>query len=353
MERIRIDASKSYEVIIGEGLLSGLGEFFSPLAKGRNVALIADDVTSRLFGAQAKASLEKEGFTVFEFSFPNGEDSKNANTYVEILEFLAGAGLTRADAIVALGGGVVGDMSGFAGASYLRGINFVQVPTTLLSAVDSSVGGKTAINLSAGKNLAGAFYQPSLVLCDTDIIADLPEKIFSDGMAEVIKYGALGSEKVLDLCRAGAKENLRELIGLCVSMKRDIVMKDERDTGERQLLNFGHTPGHAIEKLSGFEISHGSAVAIGMVMMAKSAEATGLCEKGVADELTFLCEKYSLPVKCPFGIPEMADAAMSDKKRGAGKITLVLPEKRGKCSLFKVQDSEVGRYFGAGTEELV
>lgn len=350
MERIRIDASKSYEVIIGGGILDHLGGLLAPLVKGKNVAVISDDVTSRLFGERAISSLEAAGFAVSEFSFKNGEDSKNAETYIKILEFLAASGLTRADTVVALGGGVVGDMSGFAAASFLRGVNFVQVPTTLLSAVDSSVGGKTAINLSAGKNLAGAFYQPSLVLCDTDIINGLPKEIFSEGMAEVIKYGAIGSEKVLELCHKGAKENISELIALCVSMKRDIVMRDEFDKGDRQLLNLGHTPAHAIEKLSNFKISHGRAVAIGMVMMARSAEETKLCEEGVSEELIALCEKYSLPTKCPFDVADMAEAAMSDKKRGAGKITLVLPEKRGKSSLFKVNDNEVGRCFGLGME---
>lgn len=351
MERIRIEASKSYDVIIGGGILGKLGELAAPLIKGRSIAVISDDITSRLFGKEVRASLEKADFRVLEFSFKNGEDSKNAATYIEILEFLAKSGLTRADAVVALGGGVVGDMAGFAAASFLRGVKFIQVPTTLLSAVDSSVGGKTAINLSAGKNLAGAFYQPSLVLCDTDIIKNLPSEIFSEGMAEVIKYGAIGSEKILDLCASGAKENLSELIALCVSMKRDIVMRDEFDTGERQLLNLGHTPAHAIEKLSGFKTSHGCAVAIGMVMMARAAESAELCEKGVADELRALCEKYSLPVSCPFAVGDMAEVAMSDKKRGAGKITLVLPEKRGKSILFKVNDVEAEKYFARGMEE--
>ena len=351
MERIRVEASKSYDVIIGDNLLEKIGEFVSPLVKGRNIAVISDDITSRLFGESVRSSLEDADFKVFEFSFKNGEDSKNIGTYVEILEFLAKSGLTRADTVIALGGGVVGDMSGFAAASFLRGVNFVQIPTTLLSAVDSSVGGKTAINLSAGKNLAGAFYQPSLVLCDTDIIKNLPAEIFSEGMAEVIKYGAIGSEKILELCAQGAKENLSELIALCVSMKRDIVMRDEFDTGERQLLNLGHTPAHAIEKLSDFKISHGCAVAIGMVLMARASEKAGLCEKGVSEELSALCKKYSLPVRCSFVAGDMAEVAMSDKKRGAGKITLVLPEKRGKSILFKVRDDEAKKYFALGLEE--
>ncbi len=339
--------------MIGDDLLRKIGKLLATFNKGRNVAVISDDITSRLFGEKVRISLENAGYRVFEFSFKNGEDSKNAQTYVEILEFLAKSGLTRADSVVALGGGVVGDIAGFAAASFLRGVDFIQVPTTLLSAVDSSVGGKTAINLSAGKNLAGAFYQPSLVLCDTEIIKNLPSEIFSEGMAEVIKYGAIGSERILELCKKGAEENLSELIALCVSMKRDIVMRDEYDTGERQLLNLGHTPAHAIEKLSGFRISHGRAVAIGMVMMACAAEKSGLCEKGVAEELSALCKKYSLPVECPFSARDMARIAMSDKKRGAGEITLVLPEKRGKSILFKVDCGEVEKYFARGSEEEI
>ncbi len=348
MERIRIDASRCYDVIIGEGVLSRIGEFTASLMKGRRCAIVSDDVTHTLFFEDVRESLEASGFSVVDFVIPHGEESKSAESYIKLLEFLADEGLTRADCVIALGGGVVGDLTGFASASFLRGISFIQIPTTLLSAVDSSVGGKTAINLRAGKNLAGAFYQPSLVLCDTEIIRNLPADIFSDGMAEVIKYGALGSQKILDLCHMGAYEHLEELIAECVRIKRDVVAQDEFDLGIRQLLNLGHTPAHSIEKLSGFEVSHGHAVAMGMCLMARAAEHFPLCAAGVAAEIEELCRKYSLPTECMYDAEALAHYAMSDKKRSSGRITLVFPVVRGKSELHTFDVNEIRGIFEKG-----
>jgi len=348
VERIRIDASRCYDVIIGGGVLSRIGELTASLVKGRRCAVVSDDTTHRLFFDDVRELLENSGFSVSDFVIPHGEESKSTENYIKLLEFLADQGLTRADCVVALGGGVVGDLTGFAAASFLRGISFVQIPTTLLSAVDSSVGGKTAINLRAGKNLAGAFYQPSLVLCDTEIIKNLPEDIFSDGMAEVIKYGALGSWQILNLCHMGAHEHLEELIAECIRIKRDIVAQDEFDLGIRQLLNLGHTPAHSIEKLSGFEISHGRAVAIGMCLMARAAEHLLLCAAGVAEEIEELCRKYSLPTECMYDAESLAHYAMSDKKRSSGKITLVFPFVRGKSELHTFDINELRGIFEKG-----
>ncbi len=351
MERIRVATSREYDVVIGGGILSQLGELMKPLIKGRTCAILADDTTSSLFGEAVRTSVSSAGFKTVEYIIPHGEESKSAENFIAILNFLAENKLTRSDCIVALGGGVVGDLSGFVASSFLRGIPFVQVPTTLLAAVDSSVGGKTAINLSAGKNLAGAFYQPCLCLCDTDIIKNLPEDIFADGMAEVIKYGAIKSVRVLELIKLGAYENLEEIIAECVRIKRDVVSEDEFDTGLRQLLNFGHTPAHAIEKLSGFEISHGKAVAAGMCIMARAAENMGLCDKGIAAETEELCRAFGLPTSCVFSPEAMVEVAMSDKKRGAGGITLVVPKTRGESVLRKVPDCEIIEFFASGAEE--
>lgn len=348
MERIRIDASRCYDVIIGEGVLSRIGEFSASLIKGRRCAIVSDDITHTLFFENVRESLEASGFSVASFVIPHGEESKSAENYIKLLEFLADEGLTRADCVIALGGGVVGDLTGFAAASFLRGVSFIQIPTTLLSAVDSSVGGKTAINLRAGKNLAGAFYQPSLVLCDTEIIRNLPSDIFSDGMAEVIKYGVLGSCQILELCHMGAYEHLDELIAECIRIKRDIVAQDEFDLGMRQLLNLGHTPAHSIEKLSNFEISHGRAVAMGMCLMARAAEHLLLCAAGVAAETEELCRKYSLPTECMYGAESLAHYAMSDKKRSSGKITLVFPFVRGKSELHTFNVNEIRGIFEKG-----
>lgn len=350
MERIRVTASKEYEVVIGKGVLSRAGEEISPLVKAKIAAIISDDITSQMFSATVKESVEAQGIKTVEFIIPHGESSKSAENYMEILEFLADNKLTRADCIIALGGGVVGDLAGFVAATYLRGIDFVQIPTTLLSAVDSSVGGKTAINLSAGKNLAGAFYQPRVVLCDTEIIGNLPDEIFADGMAEVIKYGAIRNAYIFELIERGAHENLDELIAECVRIKRDVVGEDEFDTGLRQLLNFGHTPAHTIEKLSGYEVSHGRAVAAGMCIMSRAAEKLGLCHDNVSGEIEKMCTMFGLPTSVEYTPRDMADIAMSDKKRGAGYITLVVPQRRGFCTLNKVPESEIEKYFGAGSE---
>ena len=350
MERIVVKASKTYDILIEKGLLERVGELTREITSCKKVAIISDEVTSRLFSKTVTESLRESNFEVTEFSIPSGEESKSAENYVRLLNNLAEEKFSRSDIIIALGGGVVGDLSGFVAATYLRGIEVVQIPTTLLSAVDSSVGGKTAINLTAGKNLAGAFFQPSRVICDTEIIENLPDEIFADGMAEVIKYGAIRSEEILGFVRDGAKKNLDKIICECVKIKRDIVARDEFDTGERQLLNLGHTPAHAIEKLSGFETSHGSAVAIGMVLMARAAEKLGLCETGVADEVAELCRKENLPTECAYTAEELVGIAMSDKKRFGDFVTLVVPKKRGESVLQKISTSEMKSFFEAGLE---
>lgn len=248
MKKIEVTASRNYTVHIGSGILPELGPLLRAQVPGERVCIVTDDTVQALYGAQAEASLTQAGFAVCTFAFPHGEQSKCAATYLKLLNFLAEQHLTRTDAIVALGGGVPGDLAGFAAATYLRGIAFAQVPTTLLAAVDSSVGGKTAIDLDAGKNLAGAFWQPCLVLCDYDTLQTLPEEIFADGCAEVIKYGVLGDEALFaHLEQYGLAFDRERVITRCVEMKRDVVAADEFDNGQRQLLNLGHTLGHAVE----------------------------------------------------------------------------------------------------------
>ncbi len=352
MERITVSASKSYDVLVGDGIIKKTGTFAKEVCRGKNAALICDSTTKKLFSKVVKSSLEEAGFHVVELSVPAGEASKNAENFIWLLNRLAEEKFNRADCIIALGGGMVGDLSGFVASSYLRGVAFIQIPTTLLAAVDSSVGGKTAINLKAGKNLAGAFYQPSCVICDTAIIKGLPYEIFSDGMAEVIKYGAIRSERILWLVEDGAHENLSEIISECIKIKSSIVSEDEFDKGQRQLLNFGHTPAHAIEKLSNFEVSHGRAVAAGMCIMARAAERLGHCEFGVSEELERLCEKFSLPTGCEYPASSLFDIAMSDKKRFAGRIALVLPQKRGESVLRSMPENEVKTFFEAGLERV-
>ena len=251
MSTIRVCASKNYDVRIESGLLCDAGQQIAAVCGVCTAAVISDDTVFSLYGSRLCDTLQASGFRTVSFVFPHGEQSKNLTVYTELLNFLAENRLTRTDCLVALGGGVVGDLCGFAAATYLRGVSFVQIPTTLLAAVDSSVGGKTAVDLPAGKNLVGAFYQPSLVLCDPDLLQTLPEDIFRDGCAEVIKYGLLGNAEFFrELSAAAIRENLPHAIETCVSMKRDIVCADEFDRGQRQLLNLGHTFGHAVEHFS-------------------------------------------------------------------------------------------------------
>lgn len=337
MEIINVNASKNYDVIIGNGILGELGERCVSLLGKRRAVIVTDSNVAPLWLSETKASLESAGIDTIDFVFPAGEESKSKEVLFELLEFMAENKLTRSDFAVALGGGVTGDMTGLAASLYLRGIPFVQVPTTLLAAVDSSVGGKTAVNLTAGKNLMGAFYQPELVLCDTRTLGTLSDGIFADGMAEVIKYGVIFDKELFDkVCGGDVKSDIESIIARCVELKRDVVAKDEFDKGDRQLLNFGHTMAHSIEKCSNFEISHGSAVAIGMVIAAKASAELGWSKEDCTARIIEANKNNNLPVECDYSPTDLADAALSDKKRSGGTINFVVPEVMGCCVLKKI-----------------
>ena len=349
MKTVSVHASRSYEIRIGRGLLQGAGEQIRAVTDAKKVMLVSDDAVWPLYGGAVRRSLETAGLTFCSFVFPHGESSKCACTYLELLDALCAQQLTRKDAIAALGGGVAGDLAGFAASTYLRGIGFIQIPTTLLAMVDSSVGGKTAIDLPAGKNLAGTFYQPWLVLCDPDCLTTLPEDIFRDGCAEVIKYAVLGNAPFFDDLRAGsAHAQLEHIIETCVTMKRDIVAQDEFDRGQRQLLNLGHTFGHGIEACSGFAVSHGSAVAIGMAMMVRAAAAFGLCTEKTRDTVVDILLQYDLPVDCAFRAEDMLLTVLHDKKAAGDTINLIVPTAVGQCRIVKTPASEIMDWLRAG-----
>ena len=337
MTTIHISASKPYDVQIGGGLLPTLGGKAAALCKGRTACIVSDDTVAALYEKTARTSLEKSGFTVHTYVFPHGEESKCGENFLKLLGFLAQCYLTRADLLIALGGGVTGDLTGFAAACYLRGVKYIQVPTTLLAMVDSSVGGKTAIDLPEGKNLCGAFYQPVLVLCDTDTLNTLPDEIFRDGCAEVIKYGVLGDRELFDKLKVThARDQLDYVVSTCVDRKRAIVEDDEFDTGRRQLLNLGHTLGHAIEKNSDFQLSHGRCVAIGMAMMARAAVKLGFCTEATKNEIVNLLQSYGLPTDTDQDPTAIYISALGDKKRQGGSLTLVVPREIGKCDLHPI-----------------
>ena len=265
-----------------------------------------------------------------------------------MVEFMAEKGLTRNDLVVALGGGVCGDMAGFAAAIYLRGIDFVQIPTSLLAQVDSSVGGKTAVDLPQGKNLCGAFHQPVLVLIDPNTLDTLTPHFFSDGMAEVIKTGCIKFASLFEKTeKQNAKDIIDDIIFECVSIKAGVVERDEKEHGERALLNFGHTSGHAIEKLHNFTtISHGEAVGIGMVMITKAGEANGITEEGTCKRIANVLKKYNLMTEDSNTLQDIIACMNADKKRTADSINFVLLSKIGESFTQKIKNEDIPKFFG-------
>ena len=336
MKTVVINTPNPYKVLIGSGLLEETGKLVSEITSPCKAAVITDSTVDKLYANKVITSLSEYGFSCIKYVFKSGEASKNISVFSDILEFLANNSVTRSDIIVALGGGVAGDMAGFCAASYLRGIKFIGIPTTLLSAVDSSVGGKTAVNLDAGKNLVGAFHQPSLVICDTDTLKTLPENYLNDGISETIKYGIITDEKLFKLMETDFLSEIKTIIERCVSIKNYIVSGDVFDKGQRQLLNLGHTFGHSIEILSNFEISHGQAVAIGMVIISQAAEKMNLSKKGTTKRITDLLKKCGLPTETTYTAKEITDISLKDKKRNGDTITLVIPEEIGKTVLIKI-----------------
>ncbi len=349
MNIVTVHTAKVYDIKIGRGLLAALGREAAALKGVQTVCLVSESTVFPHYGKAALASLEEAGLKAVSYVFPSGEASKNGATYLDLLNFLAQNRLTRSDLIVALGGGVVGDLAGFAAATYLRGIRLIQVPTTLLSCVDSSVGGKTAIDLPAGKNLAGAFFQPDLVLCDTAALDTLPREIFREGCAEAIKYGILyDPELFAHLEEKGLDFDREAIISKCVRWKGNAVEADEHDTGARMKLNLGHTLGHGVEKSSHFAVSHGKAVAIGTAIITRSACSLGICDVKTRDRILDILERFGLPVSTEYSPEALLDAALSDKKRAGDTVRLILPKSIGECIIQPVAVERLAEIIQAG-----
>lgn len=330
MEKIRVNTGRPYDIVIERNILSRCGEIVREVSKAATAAIVTDSNVAPIYLQKVKRSLENEGFRTVTFFFPAGETSKTISTVTDILNFFAENSMTRSDIAVALGGGVTGDLTGFAAAIYMRGIDFVQIPTSLLAQIDSSVGGKTGADLPSGKNLCGAFHQPSAVIIDPEVLKTLPAKFFADGMAEAIKYGCIADGELFEKIALGIDtENADSMIYRCVDIKREIVEHDEKEKGERMLLNFGHTLGHSAEKLSDFTLTHGEGVGVGMYIMAKAGEKQGLTEKGTAERIAALLEKYSLPLSCGISLEDLCSGALTDKKRSGNDINIVLLDKIG------------------------
>ena len=343
MKKIRIQAGRPYTVMVGEGIRTQAGRMIADtLPAAASAAIISDSNVAPLYLEQIKDTIEQAGLSVYSKVIPAGEASKNLSVYSEILSFLAEQKLTRSDVIIALGGGVVGDLAGFAAATFLRGVPYVQIPTSLLAMVDSSVGGKTAVDLPAGKNLAGAFYQPSVVICDPDVLHTLPDSYFRDGCAEVIKYGVLEDEMLFSrLMTEGIRFDRVPVISRCIEIKAHYVAEDEFDQGLRQKLNLGHTFGHAIEASSHFAVTHGQAVAAGMCMIARASCALGFCRKSCVDAVEACVREFGLPDSSDKLAEELLPYVFSDKKRRADSISLIVPRQIGQCDVMTVGADDI------------
>ena len=348
MDTIHIKASTVYDVIIERNSLSRIAEYLQPIKPACSVMIVTDDNVGPLYASTIAEHLKTAGYTVHTYTFPHGESEKNGHRLMDLIETLGNAKLTRKDLIIALGGGVVGDLAGFAAATYLRGIDYVQVPTSLLAAVDSSVGGKTAVNLECGKNLWGAFKQPILVLCDPETLSTLPKEEWINGCGEIIKYGFLDHPELLDQLRERPllqhPEDVDSIIAQCVRIKAHVVEVDEKESGFRATLNLGHTFGHGIEHGSAFTIPHGNAVALGLLIMAKGAVAHKELEPTIIPMIENLLLSHQLPTTMTIPKDVILEEASHDKKASGSSITIVVPTGYGTSALKQVTFQELATY---------
>ncbi len=342
---------RSYEIDVGVESLGRIGEILAPILKGKKIGLITDPVVEPLYAGRVRGSLEGAGFSVAQVLVPAGEEHKNLTELERVHEELAAARLERSSTLVALGGGVIGDMTGFAAASFLRGIDVVQVPTTLLAQVDSSIGGKTGVNIRAGKNLVGAFHQPRYVLADVETLATLPPRELRAGLAEVVKYGVILAPELFSLLEERAeailaldREILAEVVRECAAAKARVVMEDEKEGGLRAILNFGHTLGHAVEALTEYRsFLHGEAVSIGMVFASRLSSARHGFPVADADRVAALLKRFGLPITIPGELDrgDLARAVETDKKRQADRVKFVCVEQIGKTQFELLSTEEI------------
>lgn len=353
MNRLSVNAGCRYEIIIENNGLDKIGAFVQGITGVQKCAIITDSNVGPLYAERVKTSLQKSGLSVCLHIFSAGETSKKISSICEMLAFLAENSISRSDAVIALGGGVTGDMAGFAASIFLRGIRLIQIPTSLLAQIDSSVGGKTGVDLPQGKNLCGTFYQPSLVLIDPTVLSTLPERFRNDGIAEAIKYGCIQSAGLFQrLEREQPEDFLEDLIYECVNCKRQLVEEDELDNGSRMLLNFGHTFGHAIEKYYHFEgFSHGEAVGIGMLIAARAGEKLGITAAGTSRRIKGLLQKYQLPLHADASLDSLLTTIEMDKKRRGSQIGFVFVSEIGHAFIRQLSLIDLTSIFEGCFEE--
>lgn len=341
---IKIDASRSYDVIIDKNIISSCGLFFRKLFSRCKVALITDSNVDKLYSSSVVCSLESENYKVYKYVFEAGEQSKNLSVFSDIQNFLTENSFTRTDIIVALGGGVAGDIAGFCAATYMRGIRYVQIPTTLLAAIDSSVGGKTAVNTEYGKNLIGAFHQPSLVIVDTDTFDSLPQNVFADGMGEFAKYALLIGGSFAERIKNNSF-SVSDMISDCIIYKSNIVKRDEYETGERKLLNLGHTIAHAIEKIENYTVSHGKAVAIGLNEITYLCMRNGICSEESYNDIVAILKNCGVHYSFDYDMTDIISAMKSDKKRTDDGISLILIKSAGNVFIKNMTISDAEEFL--------
>lgn len=337
MRRVSVTTGRPYEIAIERGCHEKLAEHLGTY-KHRRMLILSDRNTRSLFADAIGNALQTSGYDVGHYTVQGGEGSKSLTELAGLLEHMATHAYHRDAILLAVGGGVIGDLGGFAASAYLRGIDFIQVPTTLLAAVDSSVGGKTGVNLEAGKNLVGAFHQPFAVWLDPTALASLPEDEWKSGVAETLKYGVLQDESLFDRVARGMTahdEDVDAIIETCVRIKAQVVAADEKDHGIRQTLNLGHTFGHAIEAASRYEIPHGHAVAIGMAMMARACQKRGICTQETVQKIEGALIANGLPIHSPYAPNDLIGAMKKDKKASGTSIHLIVIETIGKCRIQK------------------
>ena len=333
METLEITSKHPYNVVIGSGIIKDTGKLLREIAKPCKVCIITDSNVNGIFSQVVISSLIEAGFQTSKILFPAGEHSKNINTYTQIVTALTEERMNRQDIIIALGGGVVGDVAGFVAATYMRGIRYVYVPTTPLAAIDGSIGGKTALNLPTGKNLIGAFWHPSLVICDYNAYSSLPESVIMDGLAEGLKSAVISDSSLLPHIET---RDFKYILSRCLSLRKSFVEADQEDTGIRQMLDFGHTIGHAIERLSCYNISHGQALAKGMIAEAKGAFALGLTNHDISGQLEYILKGLGFDTSLNYSPQLIYEHALIDKKICHSTISVIAPMTIGKCTLQKL-----------------
>ena len=334
-------STDNYSVITGYGLLNNIATLLPDDAKGKKITIVTDDIVAPLYLDIVKNSIP----SALTFVIPNGEKSKSIEYAEKISNFLAENNFTRKDYVLALGGGVVGDLAGFVSSIYMRGIPYVQLPTTLLAGIDSSVGGKTAVNIGFGKNLVGRIYPPKKVIYDLNTLDTLPKEILLDGLGEGLKYAVLCGGELFDIMDGALnKDNTERFVDLCVAYKKKVVQKDENEKNLRRLLNLGHTIGHAIERESELKILHGVAVAMGLKIITLASYKNGFLNKEDCDRIVALIDKYDVPA-CPFDIDKLLNHVSVDKKTEDGIVNLVVIKKIGKCEIIKVPLNNIAEFF--------